>query len=166
VETGEDESFAIVITDYADGFQADVETLLALLGIEYDLGFTGDIVMPVSLAVHGRDDGAIGITTRSVLRLVEIFSAAVEVPEGDIHRAQTYPPLGPMVEGLRIRQARREPENASLAVRFREGWYYIPDDDRISKGYFRLLTVLWSVVISEGSAGASGAPLLTVPVSG
>jgi hypothetical protein len=160
-----EETFAIVITDYGDDSLPMVDRLTTLLGIDMPADGS-DLVMPVSLAVHGRDSGAIGITTRSVMRLVEIFSASVELSEKEVGYAQLYPPLGPVGEGLRIRQAKHQPEGSSLAVRFRGAWYYIDGRDRKSKGNFRLLSALWSVVISEGAAGISAAPVLTVPVSG
>ena len=167
VEVGaQPEAFAIVVTDYADGFFDDVLTLTDLLGIEAPADTSEDLILPISLAVHGREMGAVGITTRSVMRLVEIFSAAVEVPAQADRHVQRYPALGPMAEHLRIRASNREPENATVAVRFRDYWYYIDSSDQHSKGAFRMLSALWSVVISEGAAGTTAAPVLTVPVSG
>jgi hypothetical protein len=160
------ESFAIVVTDYADDYLDDVQTVTELLGVAAPTDTSEDLVLSISLAVHGRELGAVGITTRSVMRLVEIFSAAVEVPERYADQAQRYPALGPMAEGLRIRASSGEPEDAAVAVRYRGNWYYIDSRDRRSKSAFRLLSALWSVVISEGASGTSAAPVLTVPVSG
>lgn len=157
--------FAIVIIDYADDYGAEVGALLALLKIDPPTPAGEDIVLPVSLAIHGRRTGSVAVTTRSILRLVEMFSAAVDVPREDLTRTQAYPPLGRLGDEIRIRYSSGRPESAFLAVRYREGWYYIEDHDLATKRYFRLLSVLWNVAIGEGAA-TSNAPVLTVPVSG
>lgn len=125
------------------------------------------MVLPVSLAVEGRQAGGIGFTTRSVSRLVDVLSAAIEVPEADARRGLTrsYPPLGRPGSTLRIRYATSEPEAAAVAIRDRDGWFYIDEGDQATKEYFRLLSSLWSASIADTSSGGSSAPVLTVPVS-
>jgi hypothetical protein len=162
-----DGEFAIVIIDYEESYRSEVEALLVLLGIKQSSINNGeDIVLPVSLAIHGHSVGGVAFTTRSILRLVEMFSAAVEVPDEDLDRAQDYPPLGRLAGEVRIRYSSGKPDAHSLAVRYRNGWFYIDDHDLASKRYFRLLAALWNVAIGEGAAATTNAPVLTVPVSG
>jgi hypothetical protein len=106
------------------------------------------------------------MTTRSVYRLVEILSAAVEAPAQDQDSGVTadYPPLGPLGKILRIRYARTRPSSAAVEVAYRDGWFYIDEKDQATKHYFRLLTTLWSVEIAESTANTA-APVLTIPVS-
>jgi hypothetical protein len=52
-----------------------------------------------------------------------------------------------------------------VAVKYRNGWFYIDEKDQATKQYFRLLTTLLSVNIAESTGRASATPVLTVPVS-
>ena len=124
-------------------------------------------MIPVSLALNGRESESIGITTRSVMRLMEILSATVELPPEDMESGATkdYPLLGPIGRGLRISYSKEKPDRAAVAVQYRDGWFYIDDQDQTTKQYFRLLGALWSVSKAESTDKTSAAPILTVPVS-
>ena len=104
---------------------------------------------------------------RSVYDLLEILAAAVEVPEADQQNgiATTYPELGHVGKDLRIRYTEARPEHASVAVKYRDGWFYIDERDQATKQFFRLLGGLWTTTIAESATRAGSAPLLTVPVS-
>jgi len=102
-----------------------------------------------------------------VFRLVEILSAAVEVPEQDQGNGVTtdYPAPGTIGRQLRIRHAKARPEHATVAVQYRDGWFYIDDHDQATKYFFRLLSTLWSVAVAESAAKSSAPPVLTIPAS-
>ncbi len=159
-------NFSVAIDHYAPTYTAEVNELLQLLGLPAPKDHSSAVVLPVSLALDGRDSGGIGMTTRSVYRLVEILSAAVEAPAQDQDSGviADYPPLGPVGEKLRIRYVRTRPNNAAVDVAYRGGWFYIDEKDQATKRYFRLLTTLWSVEIAESTANTA-APVLTIPVS-
>ncbi len=161
-----DGKFSIVINDYSPTYDAEVEELLSLLGLAVPREPSRSVVIPVSLALSGQESGAIGITTRSVLRMMEILSAAIELPSEDASNGTTraYPPLGPLGEKLLIHYSKTRPDHAVIAVQYRDGWFYIDERDQATKQFFRLLELLWSVSIAESTAGAA-APVLTVPVS-
>ena len=161
------DSFSIVIdrADVTNG--AQVEELLSLLGLPQPDDNSTTIDLPVSLALHGRESSGVAIITRSVYDLAEILAAAVEVPERDQGdgAAADYPRPGPVGSTLRIRRSADRPDRAAVTVPYRDGWFYIDDRDRATKGFFRLLASLWSVAIADTTAGAAAAPVLTVPVS-
>ena len=119
----------------------------------------------VGLGVGGRDP--ITINTRSVFDLLEILSACIDVPEQDIRdgAATAYPPSGLVGGSLRVAFASERPERVAVAVKYRDGWFYISDTDRATKRFFRLLGTLWTVAMTESTAGVTAAPVLTVPVS-
>lgn len=168
VEDSQDNGkFSIVINDYSPTYDAEVDELLSQLGLAVPKDRSQAVVMPVSLALSGRQSGAIGITTRSVLRMMEILSAAIELPPEDARNGTTtaYPPLGPIGEKLSIHYGKVKPDHAAIAVQYRDGWFFIDNRDQATKQFFRLLELLWSVSIAESSAGAYAAPVLTVPVS-
>jgi hypothetical protein len=159
--------FSVVIDDYAPTYTAEVHELLQLLGLPAPKDHSAALVLPVSQALDGRDAGGLGVTTRSVYRLMEILSAAVELPEQDQGSGVTadYPPPGPVGQALHVHYAKSRPDNAAVAVQHRDGWFYIDARDQVTKGYFRLLGTLWSVKIAESSTNSSAAPVLTIPVS-
>lgn len=159
--------FSIIIDHYAPTYTDRVDELLGLLGLPATKKHSPPVVLPVSLALDGRGTDGIGMTTRSVLRMVEILSAAVELPEQDQDNGSTvnYPPPGMLGKELRIRYSKAKPDRAAVAARHRDGWFYIDDSDQATKGFFRLLGALWSVTMAESAAKGAAAPVLTVPVS-
>jgi len=159
--------FSIAIDHYEPDYTAEVRELLDLLGLPGPAGRAAQVTLPVFLTVDGHASGGVGIITRSVGDLVEMLSAAIEVPEEDVRRgvARTYPPPGPAGKGLRIHYSKTRPEHAAVAVRYRDGWFYIDETDQVTKRFFRLMAALWSVSIAESAARGSAAPVLTVPVS-
>jgi len=160
-------NYSVLIDHYAPTYTAAVDELMRLL----DLPATGHrsprLVLPVNLNQDGSSTGGISIALRSVFRLVEILSAAVEVPERDRGNgaATDYPAPGPVGKQLRIRRATARPEHATVAVQYRDGWFYIDDTDQATKRFFRLLGTLWSVAVAESAAKSSAAPILTIPAS-
>jgi hypothetical protein len=167
VEDLHNHSFSIVIDNYSPTHTARVTELLDLLGLSALQDGTSRLILPVSLALHGRDNGGIGIITRSVFDLMEILSASVEVPEHEkaSGAATMYPPTGLAGKALRIRHATEKPEHAYIKVKHRDYWFYIDETDQPTKRYFRLLTALWSTTIAESTTKGAAAPVLTVPVS-
>jgi hypothetical protein len=162
----QDGSLSIVV-DRSPNSTGDVSELLRLLGLSQPDDPSAQVILPVFLALDGRDDGAIGITTRSVYEMVEILAAAIEVPEVDQQSgvATTYPAAGLVGQDLRVRYTDARPRHASVAVKYRDGWFYIDERDQSSKRFFRLLSSLWSVTIAASTKDATAAPVLTVPVS-
>ncbi len=62
---------------------------------------------------------------------------------------------------MTIHSQEERPEKAYVAVQHRGWWFYIGDDDQISKASFNLLNILCSLQ----SASAKGkSPVLTLPI--
>ena len=168
VETpGEPGAFSIVIHDYAPDYAAETRELMSLLSLPGPTDDLSELILPVSLALDGSDSSGVGITLRSVIDLVEILSAAIEVPHEDRQSGLTasYPPPGRAGNGLRVRFSQERPDASSVAVPYRDGWYFIAETDQGTKRFFRLLSALWSVTIADSTSHMANAPVLTVPVS-
>jgi hypothetical protein len=159
--------YSIVVDHYAPEYASDVDEFIELLGLPRPAEADLQLVVPVYLALDGRRSGGIGITTRSVGDLIEMLSAAIDVPDEDQQSgfAASFPPLGPAGQDLRVRFSESRPENAAVAVPYRGGWFFIDDADQPTKRFFRLMSALWSVTIADSTAHAASAPVLTVPVS-
>ena len=166
-ETPRGGGFAAVIHHFSPRYEAEAAEFLRLLGLPQLPPGVSSMDIPVS---QGPGDGAgerIVFTTRSVYDLMEIFSAAVDIPENDLASgaAIKYPPTGIVGSRLHIFRSRSEPENAYVAVKYHDWWYYIDETDQPTKQFFQLLTVLWSATIAESTNRAQKEPILMLPAS-
>jgi len=165
--TADKTQFSIVIDQSDPGHAAQVKQFLQLLGLPPAKPGQRQVVIPVFLALDGAAVGGLGITTRSVWDLVEILSAAIEVPARDEAAGVVVPapPPGRVGRQLKIAFSTEKPEHAYVSVAYREGWFYIDERDLVTKEYFRLLGSLWTMTMSKAIGQGAAAPLLTVPVS-
>jgi hypothetical protein len=112
----------------------------------------------------GRNE--IAIQTRSMMQVLVDFGSYVDVPARDITEGRVYAPQsGEGREGLfpallRVRWSDSAPDDAHVAVRYRDGWFWIDDRDHDSKATFTFLMLLFSLT-ETGTAQA--APIVTVP---
>lgn len=122
--------------------------------------------IPVKFSFDESTSGGVGIITHSVWKLVEVMSAAVEVPAEDESSGVVLPAGRIGIEpDLRIRFAKERPDNAYVAVEYRDGWFYIDNRNVITKSYFKLLGDLWTAAMEKSLGTGANSPVLTVPVS-
>ena len=111
---------------------------------------------------------------RSIANVLYYLSQNVEVPEehkeaglvtvtrakdgGEFNWGET--PAGMM---FKVRFKKSRPRNAYIAVSYRGGWFYIPDDDLQSKSTFVLLSQLFNL---QAGQTEDASPTLTLPVGG
>ena len=123
-------------------------------------------------ARHPKPD-ALGVELRSLVGIMFFLSHAVDVPERDLAAGRVTitrdakgepfdwtPVIGDMLD---IRSQDKPPENAAVAVQYRNSWFYIDDSDIPSKYTFMLLDTL--TALQAGKVERAG-PLLTLPVAG
>lgn len=142
----------------------ELSELARLLGLErgpptYELDRAGALA-------EEADNRTVRIDTRSVLGAMAYLSQAVEVPAEHVERGLVA--QDPDIESvfsdlLRIKVAQEAPAETTLAVAYRGYWFYIGEDDLLSKRTMRLLTALFRLEISTG--GPQNVPILTLPVS-
>ena len=99
------------------------------------------------------------------------LSQSVQVPEKDVLAGRvtvTTDDSGQpfdwqrVTEGvLTIKSSAEPPDNASVAINYRDSWFYIDDSDLDSKSTFSLLGQVYQ--LQSGDA-KSVAPVLTLPV--
>ena len=164
-ESSDEDSLVLLIQKPAG--DADVVEMLELLQLPTDEAGDEYVVIPVTLALDGVTEDGIGMTTRSLWGLLEILSAAVQVPAADESSgvAVSFPRPGRTGRELTIGYSDEKPENAYVAVQYRDGWFAIDNRDQATKRYFKYMSSLWSAAISESLGGSAAAPVLTVPVS-
>jgi hypothetical protein len=159
--------FSLAIDQSLPAHAEMVGELLELTGIQAEGQQSNVAIIPVSLAWNGGNDGEMCITTRSVWDLVEILAGAIDVPEEDLENGIARRALQPGAAGrkLRVHHSDSKPDNAYVAVPFRDGWYYIDERDLVTKRYFKLMGSLWTTTMADATARTSAAPVLTIPVS-
>jgi hypothetical protein len=159
-------SFTVVIDGYAPRYSKEVGEFFDLLDLPMPAYQSEEIVIPAYFAVKTRKVWGIGITTRSTFDLIEIFRAAIEVPQEHASAGLTikFPPRGLPGQGIRVISSKRRPKEIPWAVKYRGYWFYIDETDLRTKAFFQALRAYWSISIAA-AADQSAAPVLTLPVS-
>ena len=113
------------------------------------------------------DDTEIAMLTRSMIDIIAELAMYVQVPAKHIEENRASPGIvgrASSVAELRsqifVKSSKQKPEDAFLAVTYRDHWFYIDDTDFRSKRMFSFLIFLLSLAES-GSQGLS--PVLTLP---
>lgn len=126
----------------------------------------------------GRFRAGIVISTRSLLETMYYLSHGISVPAE--HMAQGlvtittvdqhgYP--GPdwseemTADLFTVCSCKRHPENAAVAVQYKDYWFYIDDRDLTSQSTFTLLVELFGIEV-RGGGGGGGGFLYTLNVGG
>jgi len=119
----------------------------------------------------GRRRDHVGIRCRSLLGIMFFLSQAIEVPPEDVAAGrlavtrerddQPFDWRRITDRILTIHSQKSEPSNAFVAVKDRDWWFYVADDDPDSKATFALLGILYSL---QQMTGHGKAPVLTLPV--
>jgi len=112
------------------------------------------------------NDTEIAMMTRSILQVMVDFASHVEVPQVDVAEGRVYSPrrtaeqenLFPPL--LVVRHGIAAPDDAYVAIRYRNQWFWIDDRDQKSKIAMTFLMLAFS--LTEG-APAQAAPVVTIP---
>lgn len=157
---------AVLIFDSKARHRADYQELTRLLDLNPD-----KLIFPVIVAARGGNENSINLRFRSLAGVMYFLSQSVEIPEADVAAGRvtvTKDRTGQVfdwqqvTEGvMRIRSSSQPPDNASVAVNYRDSWFYIDDSDLESKSTFVLLGQVYQ--LQSGDA-RSVAPVLTLPV--
>jgi len=113
------------------------------------------------------------VRTRSYYGVLNLLSHGVEVPDDDENMAAfettkydeaVEAGTAPDITGyFQIYFSKTKPAQSSVAVKYRDGWFYIDDRDRGSKRVFNALYDLYNLQVAPSSQGGGGAPVLTLP---
>jgi hypothetical protein len=114
------------------------------------------------------DQGEIALLTRSILEVLSDISATIEVPAIHVSDKRVLKTMEPEGEGMRgtlirIRCLDEQPDDAFVAVPYRDRWYWIDEKDYQSK---KLFSFLMFVMTLTESGGKEGAPVLTISAGG
>jgi hypothetical protein len=113
--------------------------------------------------VQAPDGDTIAITTRPLLSALSFVAQGVQAPAahvaaGKVRRTvradqQPFDWRELLGDVLQVHSAKEEPAEASVAVFYRDHYFYIPDDDIETKSTFVLLTQLMALHSAPASSG-------------
>lgn len=136
----------------------DVNRLRSLLGLEPSIS-----EFNISYGLIPGDRNEIVLLTSSILEIISELSWRVDVPPEHVQAGRTFSTYrtsavfdAPIFQ---VHATAEKPVDAYVAVYERGVWFYIEDNDLISKRTFALLQVLLS--LTESSEGAAG-PVVTI----
>lgn len=140
--------------------ELDWRRLLELLQIQ-----PGTSELRVVPGVSRRGGNVLTVGTRSLIEIMGQLAANVEVPADDLEAGRTFRvpeasfARGPMPT-MTIRNDRFRPDDALVAARYSDRWFWIDDRDVDSKRVFTFLMLLASLA---ESAKPGQAPIITIP---
>jgi hypothetical protein len=111
-------------------------------------------------------DTEIAVQTRSIIELMKTMAVEVEVPPEDVsqHKAAPGFETGHDVSGvvpiIRIRSSKQKPNDAFVAVHYRNYWFRIDDNDLASKAVFSQLMELFTMI---DTGPRQNQPVVTIP---
>lgn len=115
----------------------------------------------LSFGAHSTQPGEIAVLSRSLFEVLLEIAATVEVSQDDVDSGRVNPLSDPGAEPLiAVRSSASRPDGAAVATRYRDRWYYIPDDDVRSKS--RLMTLFFIIAMLESGGRPASGPTLTI----
>lgn len=112
------------------------------------------------------NDTELAVQTRSIAELIKNLAAQVEVSTEDLSQHRAFPGFaaGHDVPGvipiIRIRSSKQKPNDAFIAVHYRNNWFRIDDDDLASKAVFAQLMELFTMI---DTGPRQNLPVVTIP---
>ena len=108
----------------------------------------------------------ISVTTRSLFHINQSLAMRTEVPEEDIQEGRTVPGIVQNEDTLEgspsplIRCGASKPEDAFVAVNYRDHWFWIDDRDLRAKRALNLMMLLFTLA---DTGDREGQPIVTIP---
>jgi len=161
----EEVGMLILSSKRAEAVGQDLQFVRKTLGVAPDRN--GEVAVSFGLLPRGPSE--IALLTRSMAEILLEVAAGIEVPEEHVVQGRTAaatrlasaenPRDRPLI---RIQSSARPPANNFAAVRYRNTWYWIDDDDIASKRVFSFLMIFFSLAETGVTPQA---PVLTVPAN-
>jgi len=106
----------------------------------------------------------VAVITRSLLHIMGTMAAQVEVPSEDVAQGRATPGIPADVETARrlvsIHSSKDKPADASVAVPYRDQWFWIDDRDLRTKRAFAFMLMLFALA---DTGDKESLPLITIP---
>lgn len=164
-QSGEDAGILILSNRRSAEANSDLAFVLKTLGVSP--GASGEVNL--TFGSLPRNDKEIAVLSRSMLGVLLEVAGGIEVPDADVSAGRAGPSTRradapdprdrPLVH---IYSGAKPPAIAYAAVRYRDTWYWIRDDDLASKRVFTFLMMFFSLA---ETGVAPQAPVVTIPAN-
>jgi hypothetical protein len=138
------------------------QELRKLLGIASDANEVKLVFGPVAASDH-----ELAMQTRSLLHVLTLLAAQVEVPPEHVAQGRAAPGAveaeqrgAPPLRLARIHCSKTKPTDAYVSVQYRDNWFWIDDRDLKSKRAFAFMMMLFTLA---DTGQKEGLPLITIP---
>jgi len=148
--------------DIAPDTETEIDTVKKLLGIDPDRR-----QFKVVYGALPINDQEIAMLSRSMLEIFFELGSYIEVPETHVAQQRATPNLAKDADTaacvmplMRVQSDTKEPDDAYVAVLYRDHWFWLDDQDLKSKRMFSFLMFLFSMAETGEPAQK---PVLTIP---
>jgi len=128
--------------EHSDEMAEDINAVGQILGLKPDAR-----EFRVVYGAYPANDQEIAMLTRSMLQIIVELASYIDVPVKDVQEGrvaafvdENAPGIPPLI---RIRSDASRPDDAFVAVQYRNNWFYIEDTDLDSKRIFSFLMMLF-----------------------
>jgi hypothetical protein len=157
-----DESWIFFRDNAGEDVAKDVRFLREALGVE------AGQELRLTFGALRRGNREVALLTRSIMEMLVELAAGVEVPEQHVVEGRVRSVNEPMTGGrrehalMRIHSGASQPQDAYVAVRYRNLWFWVDDRDLPSKRVFTFLRMFSSIAETGVTPQL---PLLTIPAN-
>lgn len=141
------------------------DLLKQLLGLD-----ARESVFTVVFGAEARNDREIAVITRGLSQIMTEYAADIDVPQSDVDEGRVTPTRvasgdkdATLTRLITVHNGASRPDDAHVAVTYRHRWYWVADNDLLSKTALQFLMVLFSLTESGGGSGQP--PVITVPTN-
>jgi hypothetical protein len=113
-------------------------------------------------AATSSGDDELAVLTNSMLHIMMLLSAYVDIPPEHVEEGRAIPGWESIGrdEGIDIRCSDEEPDDAFVAVEYREHWFWVDDRSLMSKRALVLLMMLFTLA---DTGEKESMPVITIP---
>ena len=144
-------------TAHTEHVEDDILQVRELLGIKPQI-----TEIPLVFGSLRESDEEMAVLTRSMMDVMSALAAYIEVPERHVAENRASPNLRSDASNLiQVRSSESPPQDAFVAVPYRNYWFWVPDTDFRSKHMLSVMVLLFSLVQTGDVSPV--APVLTIP---
>ena len=115
----------------------------------------------VTYGLMSNSDTEIAMLTRSMMSVMIELASKIDVPPEHVKNGSTVPSFNHNKGQLmKVKTSIEKPENAFVAVEYKDHWFWIEDGDFLSKRTFAFVMILFSMT-ETGDKG--NLPVVTIP---
>lgn len=133
----------------------DLISLKNLLGLRTD-----ENTFKIVLGPSTENNNEIAVQTRSLIQILTVMASEIDVPDEHVSEKRTPRSTINLKNNITIHSSKSQPEDALVAVSYRNYWFWIDDRDLMSKRALNLVMILFALA----ETGEQKIPLITLPI--